>query len=130
MSEQFGKLVLRLGLGGLILFHGAHHLLTGLEPVRALLEAHKLPAALANAVYLGEIVGPLLIILGLFTRVGAFLIAAEVLLLVLLSGIPHVLAIAPDGAYALEVESLYFAAAVSVMLLGAGKISLGRGGWS
>lgn len=130
MSEQIGKLVLRLGLGSLILFHGAHHLLTGLEPVRALLEAHKLPVALANAVYLGEIVGPLMIILGLFTRVGAFLIAAEIMLLVLLSGMPQVFAISPDGAYALEVESLFFAAAVSVMLFGAGKISLGRGGWS
>jgi putative oxidoreductase len=130
MSEQLGKLVLRLGLGGLVLFHGVHRLLTGLDPVRSLLVAHKLPEALAYSAYLGEIVGPVLIIIGLFTRVGAFLIALEVLLLVLLSGVPQVLAIAPDGAYALEVESLYFSAAVAVMLLGAGRISLGRGAWS
>lgn len=130
MSEHLGKLVLRLGLGSLILFHGVHRLLTGLDPVRTLLATHKLPDALAYGAYLGELVGPVLIIIGLFTRVGAFLIAVEVLLLVLLSGIPQVLAIAPDGAYALEVESLYFTAAVAVMLLGAGRISLGRGAWS
>ncbi len=129
MSEQLGKLVLRLGLGSLVLFHGVHRLLTGLDPVRSLLVAHKLPDALAYGAYLGELVGPVLIIIGLFTRVGAFLIALEVLLLVLLSGIPQVLAIAPDGAYALEVESLYFTAALAVMLLGAGRISLGRGAW-
>lgn len=130
MSEQFGKLLLRLGLGGLVLFHGAHRLLTGLDPVRAMLTDHKLPEALAYAVYLGEIVGPVLIILGLFTRIGAALIALEVLLLVLLNGIPQVLAIAPGGGYALEVESLYFIAALALMLIGGGRITLGRGRWN
>ncbi len=130
MSEQFGKLLLRLGLGGLVLFHGAHRLLTGLDPVRAMLMDHRLPVALAYLVYLGEIVGPVLIILGLFTRIGAFLIALEVLLLVLLNGMPHVLAIAPDGGYALEVEALYFTAALTLMLIGGGRITLGRGRWN
>lgn len=130
MSEQFGKLLLRLGVGGLVLFHGAHRLLTGLDPVRDMLTSHKLPEALAYSVYLGEIVGPVLIILGLFTRVGAFLIAVEVLALVALSGIPQVIAIAPDGGYALEIEALYFASAMALVLIGGGRITLGRGRWN
>jgi putative oxidoreductase len=130
MSEQFGKLLLRLGVGGLVLFHGAHRLLTGLDPVRDLLTSHKLPEVLAYGVYLGEIVGPVLIILGLFTRIGAFLIAVEVLALVVLSGIPQVMALAPDGGYALELEALYFASAVALMLIGGGRVTLGRGRWN
>ena len=130
MSEQLGKLVLRLGLGGLILFHGVHKLLTGLDPVKTLLTSHHLPEALAYGVYLGEIVAPVLIIVGLFTRIGGVLIALEVLVLVVLGGIPQVVAISPDGGYALEVAALYFTAALSVALLGAGRISLGRGPWS
>jgi len=130
MSEQFGKLVLRLGLGGLLLFHGVHKLLTGLDPVRAMLASYNLPDALSYGVYFGELVGPALIIVGLFTRVGAFLIALEMVGLVLLGGIPQVLALGPDGGYALEVEALYFTAALAVMLLGAGRISLGRGRWN
>ncbi len=130
MSEQFGKLLLRLGVGGLVLFHGFHRLLTGLDPVRDLLASHHLPEALAYAVYFGEIVGPVLIILGLFTRVGALLIALEVLALVLLSGAGQVLVIAPDGGYALEIESLYFASALAIMLVGGGRLTLGRGHWN
>jgi putative oxidoreductase len=130
MSEQFGKLVLRLGLGGLILFHGVHKLLTGLDPVKTLLTSHHLPEALSYGVYLGEIVAPVLIILGLFTRIGGLLIALEVVALVVLGGIPQVVGISADGGYALEMEALYFTAAVSVALLGAGRISLGRGYWS
>jgi len=130
MSEQFGKLVLRLGLGGLILFHGVHKLLTGLDPVKAMLASHNLPDALAYGAYLGEIVAPVLIILGLFTRIGGALIALEVLALVLLGGAPQVLTISPGGAYGLEVEALYFISAVAVVLVGAGRISLGRGRFS
>ncbi|HUO97382.1 MAG TPA: DoxX family protein [Rhizomicrobium sp.] len=130
MSEQLGKLVLRLGLGGLVLFHGVHKLLTGLDPVKAMLTSHGLPEALAYAAYFGEIVAPVLIILGLFTRIGGALIALEVLGLVVLGGIPQVVTISPDGAYGLEVEALYFTGAVAVMLMGAGRISLGRGRWS
>jgi putative oxidoreductase len=130
MSEQIGKLVLRLGLGGLILLHGVHKLLTGLDPVKTLLTSHHLPEMLSYGVYLGEIVAPVLIILGLFTRVGGLLIALEVVALVVLGGIPQVVAISADGGYALELEALYFTAAVSVALLGAGRISLGRGYWS
>jgi putative oxidoreductase len=126
MSENLGKLVLRLGVGGLVLFHGVHKLLTGLDPVKSLLVAHKLPEALSYMVYLGEIVGPVLIILGLFTRVGAFLIAIEVLALVALSGVSQVLALTPDGSYALETEGLFFTAALAIMLIGAGRISLSR----
>ena len=121
---------MRLGLGGLILFHGVHKLLTGLDPVKTLLTSHHLPEALSYVVYLGEIVAPVLIILGLFTRVGGLLIALEVLALVVLGGIPQVVAISADGGYALELEALYFTAAVSVALLGAGRIGLGRGYWS
>lgn len=130
MSEQLGKLVLRLGLGGLILFHGVHKLLTGLDPVKAMLTSHGLPDALAFGAYVGEIVAPVLIILGLFTRIGGALIALEVLALVLLGGAPQVLTISPDGAYGLEIEALYFVGALTVMLVGAGRISLGRGRFS
>lgn len=130
MSEQIGKLLLRLGVGSLVLFHGVHRLLTGLDPVREMLATHKLPEVLAYAAYFGELVGPVLVILGLFTRVGAFLIAAEIILLVMLGGVPEVASISPDGGYGLEVEALYFTAALSLILTGGGRITLGRGRWS
>lgn len=127
MAEDFGKLVLRLGVGGLLLFHGVHKLLTGLDPVKSLLVAHKLPDALAYIVYFGEIVGPFLIIIGVFARVGAFLVALEVAALVALGGLAQALLLTPDGGYALEVEALYLAGALAILLLGPGKIALAKG---
>lgn len=130
MSEQLGKLVLRLGLGGLFLFHGIHRLFAGLDPVKEMLAAHNMAATLAYGVYLGELLAPVLVILGLFSRIGAALIALNIVALVLLAGIPKVALVSAAGSYALETESLYFMAAVAVMLLGAGRLSVGGGRWN
>jgi Predicted membrane protein len=127
MAEDFGRLILRLGIGGMMLFHGVHKLFNGLDPVTAMLASHKLPEALAYAVYFGEIVGPLLVLLGLFARVGAFLIAAEVAALVALGGVAQMIAVTPDGGYALELEVLYLTGALAVLFLGPGKLAIAKG---
>jgi putative oxidoreductase len=127
IMEDFGKLVLRLGVGGMMLFHGGHKLLTGLDAVKALLVSHKLPDALAYVVYFGEIAGPLLVIIGLFARFGAFLIAFEVAALVALGGLAQIIALTPDGGYALEIEALYLTGALAIVLLGPGKLAVAQG---
>ncbi|MFZ0467399.1 MAG: DoxX family membrane protein, partial [Thiogranum sp.] len=48
-----GKLVLRLVLGVLILFHGVAKIQHGIAPIEEMLRAYGLPGVLANAVYLG-----------------------------------------------------------------------------
>jgi putative oxidoreductase len=127
MAEDIGRLVLRLGVGGVMLFHGVHRLFNGLDPVKTMLESHRLPDALAYVVYFGEIVGPLLVAIGLFARFGAFLIAAEVAALVTLSGVAQMIAVTPDGGYALEIETLYLAGALAVLFLGPGKLAVAKG---
>ncbi len=128
MQEDLGKLVVRLGVGGLLLLHGVHKLLTGIAPVKALVIAHHLPDVLAYGVYLGEIVGPVLVILGLFSRIGGLLIAANMIVAIALVGMGSLLALNAMGGYALELETFYLLGGVSVALLGAGRIGLNIGG--
>jgi putative oxidoreductase len=126
MTDDLSKLFLRLSVGGMMLFHGVHTLLTGLDPVKTILTAHRLPDALAYATYFGEIVGPVLVLLGLFPRIGAALIALEVVALIALAGLPQLIAVVPDGAYGLEVETLYLFGALAIAFGGGGKWSLTR----
>jgi putative oxidoreductase len=128
MQEDFGKLVGRLGVGGLLLFHGVHKLLTGIQPVKDLVVAHHLPDLVAYGVYFGEIVGPVLVILGLFARVGALLIVIDMLFAIALAGMASLLKLNADGGYALELEALFLLGGLSIALLGAGRISLNIGG--
>ncbi|MBI3675106.1 MAG: DoxX family protein [Proteobacteria bacterium] len=128
MQEDFGKLVLRLTVGGLLLFHGVHKLLTGIQPIKDMLTAHGVPDALSYGVYLGEVVGPILVILGIFSRVGGVLIVVNLIVAVALAGMGSLMAISNGGGYALELEALYLFGGLSVALLGAGRLGAGIGG--
>ncbi|HWA89312.1 MAG TPA: DoxX family protein [Rhizomicrobium sp.] len=130
MQEDLGKLVLRVTVGGLLLFHGIHKMLTGIAPIEGMVAAHGLPSALAYGVYLGEIVGPVMVILGLFARIGAGLIVANMIMAVVLAGMGSIAAFNPMGGYALELEAFYLFGALSVALLGSGRYSIAGGRWS
>ncbi|MFI4922062.1 MAG: DoxX family protein, partial [Gammaproteobacteria bacterium] len=58
--DDAGKLLLRALVGVLLLLHGFHKLITGPGEVASILAAHGLPGFLAYGVYLGEVVGPVL----------------------------------------------------------------------
>jgi putative oxidoreductase len=130
MNDDFGKLILRVAVGGLLLLHGVHKILTGIAPIQAMVVAHHLPAVVAYGVYLGEVVGPVMVILGLFARVGGALIVANMAMAVVLAGMGNLMTLNPMGGYALELEALYLFGGLSVMLLGAGRYSVMGGRWN
>ena len=56
--EDFGKLLLRLAVGGLMLFHGMHKLIGGVDGISGMLVAKGLPGFIAYGVLIGEVVAP------------------------------------------------------------------------
>lgn len=123
--DDFGKLVLRLTVGVLLLFHGIHKALTGIAEIKQMLVAHGLPDMLANGVYIGEIVAPVLIVIGLFSRAGGVLVMINMIVAIALAGVPELLKINPYGGYALELEMFFLFGGLAVALLGAGRLSIG-----
>jgi putative oxidoreductase len=128
MQEDIGKLVGRLSVGGLLLLHGIHELLTGIAPIKAMVVAHHLPDLVAYGIYMGEIVGPILVILGLFSRLGGVLIVINMIVAVALAGMASIAKLNGAGGYALELETFYLLGGLSVAMLGAGRIGLNIGG--
>ena len=124
-AEHAGKLLLRLVLGLLILLHGIAKLRFGLGDVATSLARAGLPASLGYLVYLGEVVAPLLVILGWWTRVGATVIAVNMAVALLLGHWGHIVQVEPHGGLLLEVQFMVLSCAVAVALLGAGRWSLG-----
>ncbi|HXC55955.1 MAG TPA: DoxX family protein [Rhizomicrobium sp.] len=128
MQEDLGKLVGRLSVGGLLLLHGVHKLLTGIAPIKAMVVGAHLPDLLAYGVYMGEIVGPVLVILGLFSRLGGVLIVLNMLVAIALAGMASLFKLNAMGGYALELETFYLLGGLSVALIGAGRFGLNIGG--
>ena len=125
MTDDLGKLVLRVSVGVLILMHGIFKLQNGVGGIVGMLGNHGLPGILAYGVYLGEVIGPVLVILGVFTRIGALLIAVNMLVAVALAHMPELFSLGQMGGWALELQGMFLFAAISVGLLGAGRFSVG-----
>jgi putative oxidoreductase len=128
MLEELGKLVGRLSVGGLLLLHGIHKLLNGIAPIKAMVADHHVPEMVGYGVYMGEIVGPILVILGVFSRIGGLLISINMIVAILLAGTGSLFMLKAEGGYALELEVFYLLGGASIVLLGAGRLGLGIGG--
>lgn len=124
--EDIGKLILRIALGGLLLFHGMYKLFHGTEMVQAVLVAHHYPAFAAYGVYLGEIVAPIFIILGFWTRLSSLAIAFDLAVAVLLVRMPAAMTLTKSGGWALEPETFFLLGSLALFFLGPGKLRFGR----
>lgn len=128
IRDDIGKLVLRLVLGGLLLLHGLHKILNGVEPIRAMLTDYHLPQFFAYGAYVGEVAAPVLIILGIFTRIGALLAIIDLIVAIVLARMPDLFHVyARTGGYALESEAFFLFGAIAIALLGGGRYSLADG---
>lgn len=124
-SQELGKALLRIVLGALILLHGISKLISGPGSVLQAVTQAGLPPALAYLVYIGEVVAPALLILGLWARLAALVVAVNMLTAVGLVHTKQLGMLANTGGWALELQAMFLAAALAVALLGAGRLSVG-----
>ena len=127
LSEDIGKFLLRLTIGGLMLFHGMHKITHGNEQVGEIISRVGLPGFISSGVFIGEVIAPIMLILGLYVRLGGFLVAINMLAAILLVHTAELTKIGPGGGWMIELNALYLFGAVSIMLLGSGHISLTKG---
>jgi len=84
-----------------------------------------LPSGLGYLVYVGEVLAPMLLILGIWTRAAALIVAINMVVAVLLVHTAQLGTLNGNGGWTLELQGFYFFTAVAIMLLGAGKVSVG-----
>lgn len=126
MNESTGKLILRLALGLLILLHGIAKLTGGIGFVTSTVTAAGLPAFFAYAVYIGEVVAPAMVIAGWYSRIGAGLIAVNMLFAIGLVHRAELFSRVGSGGWALELQGMFLFAAVALILLGPGRFSINQ----
>lgn len=125
-DDAFGKLVIRLSLGVLMLFHGAAKILhpDSLGFIRSMLEGADLPGALAYGVYVGEVVAPLMIILGIYSRVGGLIVVVNMLFAIWLAHADDIFTLTEHGGWALELQGFYLFSGLALIFLGSGRYAV------
>ena len=130
--EDAGKLLLRLAVGILILLHGIAKLRFGLGDVVPAMERAHIPVAFGHLIYIGEIITPVMMIVGFWTRPAALVVAATMAVALVLGHPRELFQMTNHGGLLLEVQWMFFAGAVTVALIGAGRYSVGgaKGRWN
>ena len=125
---NIGLLLLRLSLGGMMLFNGMAKLFRGVDSIKETFLEAGIPEFIAYAVYLGELLAPVLMIIGYRTRLAGMLIAITMLVAILTAHSEKIFTLNPYGGWALEVLGLYFFGAIALCFTGAGKIAVSHSG--
>ncbi len=119
-----GKLVLRVGFSGMMLFHGIHKALTGTAYIQSLFVHLGMPSYFAYAVFLGEIIAPIMIILGLYTRIFAGVLIGTCLVVIGLVHMGDFFTLDKFGGWAVESIATYMFAAITLLFIGSGRFAV------
>jgi putative oxidoreductase len=126
MANDLGKLILRLTLGVLIVLHGIAKLSGGTAGVEKMLGGAGMPGFLAYGVYVGEVLAPILVILGFYARVGAALIVVNMLFAILLAHRADLFLLTKSGGWALELQGFFLFTALALALIGPGRFGINQ----
>ena len=126
MQQDLGKLVLRLSLGILVLLHGIAKLTGGIGGIVGIVEGAGLPGVLGYGALVGEVLGPLMLILGFRARIGAALIAINMLFAIGLAHMGDLAMLTEQGGWALELQGMFLFTAIALVFLGPGRWSVNQ----
>ncbi len=128
MNRNFaaGLLLLRLATGGLMLFHGVAKLQKGVSGMGSMLQSKGIPAFVAYGVYVGEVLAPLLLIIGFRSRIAALLIAFTMVVAVATAHPEDIGKLSDSGAWAIELPALFFFNSIALFCTGGGALAVSR----
>jgi putative oxidoreductase len=89
-----------------------------------MLAAAGLPGFIAPGVYIGEVVVPIFIILGILTRSAALLLAANMIFTIHLAFRDKIFTLNSFGGWTIELNVFFLVTAVCIALLGSGKYAV------
>ena len=124
-SDAVGKLIVRLTVGILMLFHGVSKLVSdgSLEFIGGRLTSAGLPEIIAYGVFVGEVVAPLLLIAGVFSRLSGLVVVINMLFAIGLAHTGDLFSLTDHGGYRLELQAFYLFGGLAILFLGSGRFA-------
>src|SRR5215475_14458119 len=130
IRQDVAKLVLRVSVAAMILLH-TWAVVNGEQAIRDTLMRWNLPIGLAWAAVIFEGIAPIMVILGVYARIGAAMMTFWMLMAFLLAHIDtgHIFQLGQNGVgWRVEGPFFFLALSLAVALQGAGRFGLNIGG--
>jgi len=110
-----------------MLTHGVNKITKGVNGMKGMLSAKGFPEIMAYGAYLGEVVAPLLIIAGFFTRPAAAIVAFTMVIAIYVSNGDNVLAFDERGSLKIELALMYLLGSLTLVFSGSGRFGVRKG---
>ena len=129
-NSDIGLLIIRIALGGIIFFHGFHKLMHGTDDQFQILASNGIPGFFIYFVYVSEVLAPVLIVLGILTRLSNLTII--VTMIVIFYALPFPIGLDVHGAMNIESQLYFLLLSVALFFTGPGRYVLKKnnsGNW-
>lgn len=123
-NVNIGLLISRIAIAGPMLLYGIGKLLYGIDFIQQLLESKGLPSVFGYGVYVGELIAPLLLLLGYRTRIVAVVFAINCLTAMLLAQSSDIFSLNDNGGWKVELLGMYTLIAVALYFTGGGRYAI------
>lgn len=123
-NVNFGLLVLRVALGVLLLLHGIAKIEGGIGGIETALENNGLPSFIAYGTYIGEIIAPIMLIVGFRVRIAAILYIITMLTAIYLVHPTDIGVRTASGGWGIELQALFLYGALALFFTGGGKYAI------
>lgn len=118
-NDDVAKLFLRVNVGVLMLLHGVFgKIIPGIDWIVAQF------GFFAYGAYVGEVLAPILLILGIFPRISALLIAFTMVMAAFVASGGQIFALNDFGGWVIELQWLYLVGSLAIVIAGGGRYSL------
>ncbi len=125
-DSDFGKLIFRLTVAILLLFHGYAKVKYGLGFIESILNSNGLPKFISYLIYVGEVLAPILLIIGYKTRLAATTIIITMICAIYLVFPNDLTTLSRAGALKLELNYFFIFTSLALVFTGAGRYSIDR----
>jgi len=123
-NKDKGLLLQRITIGILILFHGIANMNSNYSFIKSLLNGMGVPEFIAYSGFIGEIIAPILIIIGFRARMASLVLAFFMLTAILMAHSADIFTLNQNGGWGIELQGLYLFGAIVIFLLGGGKYAV------
>jgi putative oxidoreductase len=128
-NQDLGKLILRVTCAGLLLMHGSHSLMHGVDHIKGMLASNGLPESTAYLNLIGEVIAPIMMIVGFKARIAGLILAFNMLMSVLIAHRDIMFSRNDFGGWMIELNVFFMLTALAVTFLGAGRFAVTKGKW-
>lgn len=126
-NVDLGLVIMRISVGGLMLFHGVSKMGNPgqtIEKMTSALSESGLPGFLSYGVFLGEVIAPILVLIGFRTKIFSLFIMLTMVVAIYARHSLDVFSLSKSGGLGVELQMLYLLGALALMFTGAGKYAV------